>query len=87
MFPMCSTLVDTVVNRRDPGLALECLDIATSLIRSILGISACLCLFCSVGWYMLLLVLELFRLSTCTSSTFAGLGTVDNAYIYKGIYC
>ncbi len=67
MSSVCSTLVNTVVIRRDPGLALECLKITTSLIRSILGISTSLCLFCYVGWYMLLVVLELFRLSTCTS--------------------
>ena len=67
MSPMCSTLVNTVVIRRDPGLALECLEITTSLIRNILGILTSLCLFCTVSWHMLLLVLELFDLSTCTS--------------------
>ena len=67
MSSVCSTIVNTVVIKRDPGLALEYLEITTSLIRSILGISSSLYHFCSVGWYMLLLVLKLFHLRTCTS--------------------
>ena len=35
MSSVCSTLVNTVVIRRGPGLALERLEITTSLIRSI----------------------------------------------------
>ncbi len=72
MSSACSTLVNNIVIRRDPGLALECLEITTLLIRSILGISTSLCLFCSVGWYMLLLELELFYsdLSKCGLTAF-----------------
>ncbi len=67
MASACASLVNIIIIRIDPGLALECLEITTSLMRSILGVSTSLCLFCSVGWYILLLVLELFHLSTCTS--------------------
>ena len=79
MYTVGSTPDNTVVIRRDPGV--------TSLIRSFLGISTSLCLFCTVGWYMLLLAMELFSLNTETSLPLqiAGLGNVDHAYIYKHI--
>lgn len=53
MFSVFSTLANIIFIEKDPELAVECLEINTSLI--------------TLDWYMLLLVLELFYLSICTS--------------------